>query len=116
MKSLFKDLQKSHMKQLKAEGRGPEGEGAASRPHSKGFIKDSLVKVEVEEKWEEPHRAKLKVCDIECSIVEPSLCLQRCAIHLVVRFQPGGHAYSIPTSLFLQDVRMDICSVNLCRS
>ncbi len=60
MKSLFKDLQKSHMKQLKAEG-----EGAAARPHSKGFVKDSLVMVEVEEMWDEPHRVKLKVCVVD---------------------------------------------------
>ena len=61
MRSLFKDLQKSHMKQLKAEGKCPEGEGGAGRPHSRGFVRDSLVKVEVDEKWENSHWEKLKV-------------------------------------------------------
>ncbi len=62
MRSLFKDLQKSHMKQLKAEGRHLEGEGVAGRPHPcRGFVEDSLVKVELEEKWEESHRNKLFV-------------------------------------------------------
>ena len=68
MRSLFKDLQKSHMKQLKAERKRPEGEGVAGHQRLKGFVKDSLVKVELEEKWEESCREKLKAC-VVCTYV-----------------------------------------------
>ena len=71
MRSLFKELQKSHMKQLKAEGKHPEGEGVATHPRKRGFVKDSLVKVELEGKWEEPRREELKVRELHrwrCSL------------------------------------------------
>lgn len=58
MKTMFKDLQKSHMKQFKSE---MKGDGTDSRPVKKRFVQDCLVRVELQEKWEESHRDILKV-------------------------------------------------------
>lgn len=67
MKKLFKDLQKSHMKQVKADSKRQAS--GTSRPLSKGFILDCLVRVELEEKWEESHRKGLKVSTSSMGIV-----------------------------------------------
>ena len=57
MKSLFKDLQKAHMKKVKDDLRSGE-----EAPRAKGFVKDCLLRVELKEEWEESRREGLKVC------------------------------------------------------
>ena len=57
MKAVFKDLQKSHMKQVKSET-APPGAGHA---HDKRFVKDCLVRVELEEEWVESRWDDFKV-------------------------------------------------------
>ena len=57
MKEVFKNLQKLHMKQVKSKTE----ESSCPPPRNKGFVKESLVRVELEKKWEESERDKLKV-------------------------------------------------------
>ena len=56
MKEMFKNLQKTHMKSVKSETAV-----AAAQSRERGFVKDCLVKVELEQEWEESHRSGLKV-------------------------------------------------------
>ena len=68
MKDVFKTLQKSHMRQLKADKknmptRNSVGVGGIGVPPTrKEFVKDCLVRVELKKKWEESDRELLKVC------------------------------------------------------
>ena len=61
MKDLYKDLQKSHMKKIKSETKLQREDISNTRPPGKGFIRECLVRVELEDKWEESCRDTLKV-------------------------------------------------------
>lgn len=67
MKDVFKTLQKSHMRQLKADNKKRTTSGSVTMggvcgaPVRKEFVKDCLVRVELGNKWEESDREHLKV-------------------------------------------------------
>lgn len=64
MKEVFKTQQKSHMRQVKEDNKRVTASGRGkgqSAPAKKEFVQDCLVRVELQEKWEESERDKLKV-------------------------------------------------------
>ena len=68
MKEMFKELQKTHVKRIKAESLGSAagsaaGGAAASQQQSRerGFVGRCLLKVELEQEWVESRRDELKV-------------------------------------------------------
>lgn len=61
MKEMFKGLQKEHMKQIKSEISKLPTMKSEPSSSSKGFVKNCLLRVELEQAWEESGRDNLKV-------------------------------------------------------